>query len=70
LNSFIPKSRMTHLQKSIIEMHSNKIELLMEKFYNNQNTITKCLPLRDLILKLNLPTVAIDEIYAKFVNNM
>jgi len=61
---------MTKLQQSIIEMHSNKIELLMIKFLNNENKITKCLPLRELILKLNIPTVTIDEIYAKFVNNM
>jgi len=51
-------------------MHSNKIQLLMEQFYNHQHLITKCLPLRELILKLNMPTVTIDEIYAKFVNNM
>ncbi len=61
---------MTHLQQSIIEMHSNKIELLMIKFSANPNRLTKCLPLRELTLKLNLPTVTIDEIYAKFVNNM
>jgi hypothetical protein len=61
---------MTHLQKSIIEMHSNKIKLLIEKLSNNHTQITKCLPLKELILKLNIPTVTIDEIYAKFVNNM
>ncbi|CAF2899819.1 unnamed protein product [Rotaria sp. Silwood2] len=70
LEQFYSNSRLTHLQKSIIEMHANKIELLMEKFYNNQNNTTKCLPLREFILKLNMPTVTIDEIYVKFVNNM
>lgn len=58
---------MTQLQQSIIELHPNKIESLMLKFVNNQNQIRKCLPLRDLILKLNTPTVTIDDIYAKFM---
>ncbi|CAF3355214.1 unnamed protein product [Rotaria sp. Silwood1] len=70
LQQFYSKSRLTHLHKSIIEMHSNKIELLMQKFDNNQNNIIKCLPLREFILKLNQSTVTIDEIYAKFVNNL
>jgi CRISPR/Cas system CSM-associated protein Csm4 (group 5 of RAMP superfamily) len=61
---------MTHLQQSIIEMYPNKIELLLKKFSTNQNEITKSLPLRELTLKLNLPTVTVDDIYAKFVNNM
>ena len=51
-------------------MHSNKIELLMNKFSNQETQATKRLPLRDLILNLNKPTVTIDEIYAKFVPNM
>ncbi len=38
----------------------------MIKFVNNQTKITKYLPLRELILKLNTPTVTIDEIYSKF----
>lgn len=58
---------MSQLQQSIIEMHSNKIQSLMLKFLKNQNQIRKCLPLRELILKLNTPTVTIDEIYAKFM---
>ncbi|CAF1401940.1 unnamed protein product, partial [Rotaria sordida] len=70
LGQFYSKSRLTHLQKSIIEMHSNKIELLMKKLYNNQNNIIKYLPLGEFILKLNMPTVTVDEIYTKFVNNM
>ncbi|CAF1060249.1 unnamed protein product [Rotaria sordida] len=70
LKQFYSKSRLTHLQKSIIEMHSNKIELLMKKLYNNQNNIIKYLPLGEFILKLNMPTVTVDEIYTKFVNNM
>jgi len=60
---------MTQLQQSIIAMNSNKIELLMEKLEQNSVQLKKCLPLRDLTLKLNQPTVTIDEIYAKFVNN-
>ena len=61
---------MTHLQQSIIEMYPNKIELLLKKFTNRQNEITKSLPLRELTLKLNLPSVTVDDIYAKFVNNI
>jgi len=41
----------------------------MEKLEQNSVQLKKCLPLRDLTLKLNQPTVTIDEIYAKFVNN-
>ena len=69
LEQFYPKNRMTQLQQSIIAMNSNKIELLMEKLERNSVQLKKCLPLRDLTLKLNQPTVTIDEIYAKFVNN-
>jgi CRISPR/Cas system CSM-associated protein Csm4 (group 5 of RAMP superfamily) len=61
---------MSHLQQSIIEMYPNKIELLLKKFSNNQNEITKSLPLRELTLKLNRPTVTVEDIYAKFVNNI
>ena len=43
----------------------NQHHLLMLKFSTNQNQITKCLPLRELTLKLNLPTVTVDEIYAE-----
>ncbi|CAF3607259.1 unnamed protein product [Adineta steineri] len=65
---FYTKSRLTRLQKSIIEMNSNKIQSLMELFYNNPDQPTKCLTLRELILELNTPTVTVETIYTKFVN--